>query len=405
MMLKEYKYSFEYQVKEVTKAWLKKEEWSPIVRLGGCEWQVGAVSVKGNITLRLKCLSTERTSTTIPTSFKFSIMKQDGSEGLSEDCFAGFGPNFVEFTSDAAVRFIKKTEFKSPDSEYTKNTCFTIKVELLPHTAKFRDAALGVCSLPDVDGVEPDLKIIVGGHQILAHRFVLAQKSKYFQRRVFPVTDEPLRLDNCDYTATCTAIRFMYTGECIVNSDNLREVLFIGLKFGLNELLLSCLDLLSPGNAALFALFIGPASELPMGINIVTSPRFDTDFWKYIANNITAIVESNTTRCLTVEEITWFTNRPEVKNNANPRDVENLFLSAKIAKLSNPKPSAATIERLVNASKLCVICQEKIPERLVEPCGHLCLCRQCGDEFIKQNSKTCLVCKEEFTAISRVYFP
>ena len=393
------------------------------MRLGGCEWQVGAASNKNNIALHFTCLSTENTSGRVPVSFKLSIIKQDGSEGLSEDCFAVFGPNFVEFTSDSAVSFIDRMELKYSDSKYTKNYCFTIKVELSPHTAKFRDAALGACSLPDVDGVEPDLKIIVGGHQIQAHRFVLAQKSKYFQRLVFPVSDEPLRLDDCDYTATCTAIRFMYTRECIVNSDNLREVLFIGLKFGLIDLLLSCMDLLSPDNAALFALFIRPVTEFPMGRtlwirkrlsmgkrvmmeeNIVTSLRFLTDFWKYIANNITAIVESNTIRSLTVEEITWFTGRPEVKENANPRDLENLLLSAKVAELTNPRPSASAIERLIKASKLCVVCQEKIPERLVEPCGHLCLCRECGDKFKKQNSKTCLVCKEEFTAISRVYFP
>ena len=375
------------------------------MRIEGCEWQVGAVRNNGNITLILKCLSSQRTSGRVPTSFKFSIIKQDGSEGLSQDCFVVFGPNFVEFTSNSACSSIKQTELKFPESEYAKNSCFTIKVALLLHTAKFRDPLLGVSSLPAVDGVEPDLQIIVGGHQIQAHRFVLAYKSKYFQKCVFPVTDEPLRLDDCDYAATCTAIRFMYTGECIVNSDNLREVLLIGFKFGLNNLLLSCLDLLSPENAALFALFIGQVSELPTGKNIPTSPTFSSDFWKYIAKNITAVVESDLIQSLTVGEITWFTDRVEVKRNANPKDLENLLLSAKIAELRNPRPAAATSVRIIKACKFCVVCQEKIPEQVIEPCGHLCLCRKCGDKLIQKNLKRCPVCDEEFTTSSRVYFP
>ena len=368
------------------------------MRLGGCEWQVGATSNNDCILLHLKCLSTERTSRKVPTSFKFSIIKQDGSEGLSGKSFVIFGPNFVDFniTSNSASGSINKKDMTS---------CFTIKVGLSPHTAKFRDAALGACSLPDVDGVKPDLKIIVGGHQIQAHRFVLAHKSKYFQGLVFPVTDEPLRLDDCDYAATCTAIRFMYTGECIVNSDNLREVLLIGFKFGLNNLLLSCLDLLSPENAALFALFIGQVSELPTGKNIPTSPTFSSDFWKYISNNIAAIVEGTTIRSLTVEEIIWFTGRPEVKAKGNPKDLKNVLLTAQMAELTNPPPAAATRERLIKARKFCVVCQEKIPEQVIEPCGHLCLCRECGDKLKQKNLKKCPVCQEQFINISKVHFP
>ena len=415
-MFEEHKYSFEYQVKALTTAWFTYEEWSPIVRIEGCEWQVGAVSDKDNINLRLKCLSTERTSGRVPVSFKLSILKQDGSEALSKDFFVVFGHNFVQFTTDSSGHSIKKMELQLPDSEYARNSCFTIKVGLSPHTATFRDPLLGACSLPAVNRVKPDLKIIIGGHQIQAHRFVLAHQSEYFYRRVFPVTDEPLRLNDCDYSATCTAIRFMYTRECIVNSDNLREVLAMALKFDLNELLLSCLDLLSLASAAVFALFICPVSELPemrfpvakgyvMGKNIPTSLRFHSDFWRYIGNNITGIVRSNITRSLTVEEIAWFSNVPEVKAKANPKDLENLSLSAQVAELVHPRPSPSLIATLFELSKLCVICQEKIPEGVIEPCGHLCLCRECTDKFKTDNSKMCPVCKEEFTAISRVCFP
>ena len=398
-MIGQYKYSFEHKTENLTTTWFMKKvyEWSPIVRIEGCEWQVGAVSDKDNITFHLKCLSTQRTSGRVPVSFKLSIIKQDGSEALSKDFFVVFGHNFVEFdvTSNSTGDRIHKTDVTS---------CFTIKVGLSPHTATFRDPLLGACSLPAVNRVKPDLKIIIGGHQIQAHRFVLAQKSKYFQTRLFPVTDEPLRLDDCDYTATCTAIRFMYTRECIVNSDNLREVLAIALKFDLIELLLSCFDLLSPDNAALFAIFIGPVSRR-MERNIPTFQGFYEDFWKYIDNNVTGIVESNTIRSLTAQEITWLIKRSEVRAKADPKDLKNLLLCAQVVELRKPRPSAATTERLIKASKLCVICQDKIPEQVVEPCGHLCLCQGCTDKFKTDNSKMCPVCKEEFTAISRVYFP
>ena len=139
--------------------------------------------------------------------------------------------------------------------------------------------------------------------------------------------------------------------------------------------------------------------------NISTSLRFHIDFWRYITNNIAAIVESNTIRFLTVKEIMWFVGRPEVKRNANPKDLKHLLLSAQVAELTNPRPSASTIERLSKASKLCVVCKEKIPERLVEPCGHLCLCRECADKLQKGNSKRCPLCQDEFTSISKVCFP
>ena len=123
-MFGEYKYSFEYRVERLGTAWIAKQEWSFPVRIAGCEWQVGAVRYNDYITLNLKCLSTERTSGRVPVSFKLSIIKQDGSEGLSGDSFVVFGPNFVEFTSDSAISFIKKTELKFPESEYVKNSCW-----------------------------------------------------------------------------------------------------------------------------------------------------------------------------------------------------------------------------------------------------------------------------------------
>ena len=139
--------------------------------------------------------------------------------------------------------------------------------------------------------------------------------------------------------------------------------------------------------------------------NIPTSVRFHIDFWRYITNNITAIVESNTIRSLTVKEIIRFVGRPEVKRNANPKDLKHLLLSAQVAELVNPRPSATATERHNKPSKLCVVCQDKVLERVVEPCGHLCLCRECADKLQKDSSKRCPLCQDEFTSISKVCFP
>ena len=91
---------------------------------------------------------------------------------------------------------------------------------------------------------------------IAVHRLVLAQRCQFFRRLLYPINDNQITLNDCDFKATKTAIRFIYTPECIVDSDNLQEVLKVGKTFGLNELLLSCFELLTPENAALFAPYL-----------------------------------------------------------------------------------------------------------------------------------------------------
>ena len=83
----EYKYCFEYQFERLATSWIAKQEWSPVVRLEGCEWQLRAVNLKDDISFHLSCLSPQRTSGKVPVSFKLSIIKQDGSEALSEHYF------------------------------------------------------------------------------------------------------------------------------------------------------------------------------------------------------------------------------------------------------------------------------------------------------------------------------
>ena len=53
---------------------------------------------------------------------------------------------------------------------------------------------------------------------------------------------------------------------------------------------------------------------------------------------------------------------------------------------------------------LCCICMENKSESVFVPCGHRCVCFNCGDNIIKSQNKKCPICQEESsTLLKKVY--
>lgn len=51
----------------------------------------------------------------------------------------------------------------------------------------------------------------------------------------------------------------------------------------------------------------------------------------------------------------------------------------------------------------CVICLDKTANCVIEPCGHLCLCVECKDDFQASNlNQVCPLCRTAITSISKV---
>lgn len=81
--------------------------------------------------------------------------------------------------------------------------------------------------------------------------------------------------------------------------------------------------------------------------------------------------------------------------------------------LPNPDfecPTEQDIKKDVAAPKevvtgLCVVCTSNYPSTINLPCGHMCLCFECGRGIGLSAKKTCPMCREQLTAIKTVYKP
>lgn len=50
--------------------------------------------------------------------------------------------------------------------------------------------------------------------------------------------------------------------------------------------------------------------------------------------------------------------------------------------------------------ELCYICYDATPNTIVEPCGHMCVCKECSDKLAHTNdAKTCVRCRREIEQI------
>jgi hypothetical protein len=55
--------------------------------------------------------------------------------------------------------------------------------------------------------------------------------------------------------------------------------------------------------------------------------------------------------------------------------------------------------------EMCFICYERVPNTIVEPCGHMCVCRECAEALKKTNDATvCVRCRRKIENVVQVEY-
>lgn len=189
--------------------------------------------------------------------------------------------------------------------------------------------------------MQTDVKLMVGGQKIKAHRMILGSRSTYLRKLLYPINGNEVTLDDCDYKATFTAIRFIYTNQCVTEPENLAKVLLVGKKFALKDLLISCFELLNPGNVALFPATIHYLREDKNRRKNQHKTNFCDDFWKYVEKNMSSTLSSEEFWSLTHEEIMSFLKRPEVKPKVNFSELQSKLAKKKEETLEKKKEATS----------------------------------------------------------------
>ena len=248
-------------------------------------------------------------------------------------------------------------------------------------------------ALEKLQGIETDVKVIVGNQEIKAHRMILGYRYTYFKDLLYPINGNEVILDDCDYEATCTALRFIYTNECFTEPENLAKVLLIGKKFALKDLLISCFQLLTPGNVPLFVAAVDYLRE----VDDHNKTNLWDDFWNYVKRNLSSVLSSEEFWSLADEEIMSFIERPEIKLN--------IIFSELKPKLMKRRREATSQTSSSRDSLLCVVCQENTVDTMVIPCNHLSLCSKDAERIQQMDPKRCPVCRADITSFSKVFLP
>ena len=401
----DYKYSFDFDIKDLdTKITSKETVKSSIVCFDECEWQL-MVKVRDPLGVYLYCLTSKKTSGRVATSTKISLIKQNRSKGSAIPINLIYGKDFIPHNhGTGSSNLISKRNLMNPVSGYIRNNCITIRTEINTLRAQFGDSMSDEADWNSFGDLETDAILIVDGRRIAVHRLILAKRCQFFRELLYPITENEVTLNDCDFKATQSAIRFLYTNECIVDSDNLQEVLKVGKKFGLNELLLSCFELLTPENAALFAGYLGDLK--PEGT--YWNHKLNECFWNFVQKELPRVLTSATFWSLSDDEILKFVEKPEVKSKANPVELQAILRSVKNKNRSAPidyEPSTPYVSSSTNKSLLCVICQNDSVDTMIIPCNHLCLCSKDAEEIRRMNLKKCPLCQGEIQSMAKVFLP
>ena len=392
-MNRDYKYSFEFDINNLDTKYPEETVESSIVCFDGCEWQL-QVDVGDPLKVFLRCLKTKRPSGRVPTSTKISLMKPDGSQGPAIKMNLIYGKDFKPHNLGYGSRnLINKKNLMNPGCGYINNNCITIRAEINTFRAEFGNSMSDEATWQSFGDLETDAILIIDGQCIAVHRLVLAQRCQFFRGLLYPISDNEVTLNDCDFKATKTAIRFIYTDECIVDPCNLHEVLKVGKKFGLKELLLSCFELLTPENAALFPSYLDDLQ--PEGIYL--DHELKECFWNFVQKNLQIVLTSETFWSLSDDKITCFVDQPEVKSKISPAEQYAILRSVKNR---NGSPTSPTIN-----SFFCVICQENPVDTLILPCNHLSLCSEDASRLQEMGTKNCPLCNRQIKSTRKVFLP
>jgi len=119
-------------------------------------------------------------------------------------------------------------------------------------TTHSEELVTGVAKLlSDTTHKHSDVQLKVGGKIFHCHKLILALKSPYFDRRLFPsvataaaAANQPIVLNDVSADGFYKVLEFMYTGQTELTDQNVEQILRAADLMKLTELTAFCVDYL-----------------------------------------------------------------------------------------------------------------------------------------------------------------
>ena len=73
------------------------------------------------------------------------------------------------------------------------------------------------------------------------------------------------------------------------------------------------------------------------------------------------------------------------------------------ASASSAEAAAATEPDGEGAAATCVVCLDAVASHIFVPCGHVCVCKRCGESVMEAPSPTCCYCGQGASLCMRTF--
>ena len=73
------------------------------------------------------------------------------------------------------------------------------------------------------------------------------------------------------------------------------------------------------------------------------------------------------------------------------------------AELRRARKSPDDINKDGSSRGQCSVCLAEIAEVVIQPCGHVCICRDCADTIMENIDRKCPICRGRIKRIQNVY--
>ena len=73
------------------------------------------------------------------------------------------------------------------------------------------------------------------------------------------------------------------------------------------------------------------------------------------------------------------------------------------AELRRQKKTMECTDRNEDSKSACSVCLTEIVEVVIQPCGHVCVCKDCANKLMENPVKNCPICRNKIKRIQNVY--
>ena len=87
-------------------------------------------------------------------------------------------------------------------------------------------------------------------------------------------------------------------------------------------------------------------------------------------------------------------------HNAMETNEENEQLKAE---LRRQKKTHDDVDQKGTIKGSCSVCLVETAEVIIQPCGHVCMCRDCSNTLMENGDKKCPICRSKIKRIQNVY--